>query len=77
MLIALGAGLVALGAVIAPIPGPGGLPVMLVGTVVLLRHSPRMRRHWVRARRRWPATFGPLDTLLRRAHRRKREAARS
>lgn len=67
----IGASLVVLGAVIAPLPGPGGLPVALVGTVVLLRHSPRMRRHWVKARRRWPGAVGPLDRLLRRRHRRK------
>lgn len=67
----IGGTLVVLGAVIAPLPGPGGLPVALVGTVVLLRHSARMRRHWVKARRRWPKAIGPLDRLLRRANRRK------
>lgn len=69
-----GVGLILLGVVIAPLPGPGGLPVALVGAVVLLRHSPRMRRHWVRARRRWPRIMGPLDQGLRRL-RRKRATA--
>lgn len=67
----IGASLVVLGAVIAPLPGPGGLPVALVGTVVLLRNSQRMRRHWVKARRRWPRVIDPLDRLLRRRHLRK------
>lgn len=75
--LAIGGCLVVLGAIIAPLPGPGGLPVALVGTVLLLRHSPRLRRHWVKARRRWPATIGPLDRLVRRAHRRKRQATQS
>jgi uncharacterized membrane protein YbaN (DUF454 family) len=68
-----GIGLVVLGVVIAPLPGPGGLPVVMVGAVVLLRHSPRMRRHWVRARKRWPRLMGPLDGILMRM-RRKRPA---
>jgi len=64
--VSAGIGLIVLGAVIAPLPGPGGLPVAMVGTVVVLRHSPRMRRHWVRARKRWPRAMGPLDGILRR-----------
>lgn len=71
----IGATLVVLGAIIAPLPGPGGLPVVLIGTVVLLRHSPRLRRRWVKARRRWPTAIGPLDALLRRSRRRNRQAA--
>lgn len=64
-----GLALVALGVAISPLPGPGGLPVVMVGTVVVLRHSPPMRRRWVRARKRWPRMFGPLDNLLRRLRR--------
>ena len=61
-----GIGLIVLGVLLAPLPGPGGLPVAMVGTVVLLRHSPRMRRTWVRTRRRWPRVMAPADALLRR-----------
>lgn len=71
----VGMGLVVLGVVIAPLPGPGGLPVALVGTVVLLKASPAMRRRWVRARKRWPGVVGPMDKLLRRRTLRKRMAA--
>lgn len=74
MFLTIGASLVVLGAIIAPLPGPGGLPVALVGTVVLLRHSPGLRRRWVKARRRWPGIIGRLDALMRRS-RRKRQTA--
>lgn len=66
-----GVGLIVLGVLLAPLPGPGGLPVAMIGTVVLLRHSPRMRRHWVRARKRWPRLMAPLDGVLRRIRRKR------
>lgn len=74
--VATGIALVALGVVIAPLPGPGGLPVVLVGTVVVLRNSPSMRRRWVRAKRRWPGLLGPADSLLRRLRRKGRPQTR-
>ncbi|MBC7952828.1 MAG: hypothetical protein H7Z12_13555 [Rhodospirillaceae bacterium] len=69
--VAGGIGLIVLGVVIAPLPGPGGLPVVMIGAVVLLRHSPRMRRNWVRARKRWPRVMGPLDSILTRIRRKR------
>ncbi len=74
-LIAGGIGLVALGAIISPIPGPGGLPVMLLGAVVILRNSQAMRRRWIKLRRRWPGAVGTFDSLMRGAARRRRKAA--
>ncbi len=67
--IAAGFVLVALGVALAPLPGPGGLPVAMVGAVVVLRHSPAMRRQWVRARRRWPRTLAPAEWVLRKLRR--------
>lgn len=67
--ITAGFALVALGVALAPLPGPGGLPVAMVGAVVVLRHSPAMRRRWVRARRRWPRMLAPADWILRRLRR--------
>lgn len=71
--VAGGMSLVVLGVLISPLPGPGGLPVALIGAVVVLRHSPRMRRRWVRATKRWPRAMGPLDGLLRRLRRFRRK----
>lgn len=72
LVIAGGFGLLALAVVVSPLPGPGGLPIALVGAAVLLKASPTMRRHWIKAKRRWPKAVAPVDRLLRR---RKRLAA--
>ncbi|MBI5165468.1 MAG: hypothetical protein HY985_16380 [Magnetospirillum sp.] len=74
--ISLGVSLVVLGVVIAPLPGPGGLPVILLGTVVLLRSSAGMKRRWVRARRRWPGALTALDNVVRRRKQPSRQVAR-
>lgn len=70
--LASGLTLVVLGIVIAPLPGPGGLPVILAGAVVMMRNSPTARRQWARAAKRWPGVFGPFDDALRRLRRRRR-----
>ncbi len=64
--IAAGVLLVVAGIIIAPLPGPGGVPVIMAGMLILLRHSPSMRRRWVRTRRRWPRAASPFDRVLRR-----------
>lgn len=74
--VASGIALVVLGILIAPLPGPGGIPVMLVGTVVVLKNSPSLRRRWARAAKRWPGFIGPVDNLLRRLRRRGRDQTR-
>jgi hypothetical protein len=62
--------IVALGILIVPLPGPFGLPVALVGVVILLRNSSAARRQFVRMRRRKPGWFAPFDRLVRGRKRR-------
>ena len=66
LLLALGAVLIVLGVLMAPIPGPLGLPVTLVGLVLVLRNSFRLRRLFIRVQRRHPRFVFPLRRLLRR-----------
>ena len=66
LLLALGAVLVLLGVMMAPIPGPLGLPVTLIGLVLVLRNSFRLRRLFIRVQRRHPRVIFPLRRLLRR-----------
>jgi hypothetical protein len=68
VLSALGAGVVGLGLVLMPLPGPFGLPVTLLGLVLLLKHSPAARRKFVRASLRHPRVLGPVRRLLRQRH---------
>lgn len=65
-LMALGVVLVLLGIAIAPLPGPGGLPVIVVGLMVLLRNSFWAKRQFVRFQRAHPKTVFPIRRLLRR-----------
>jgi hypothetical protein len=69
VLIGVGWTLVATGIAIAPLPGPGGVPVIAAGAYVLIRNSASARRFYVRAKRRWPGAIAPLDRTLRRRKR--------
>ncbi len=69
-LIGMGWTIVAAGILIAPLPGPFGLQVALVGVVILLRNSADARRLFVRMRRRKPGWFAAFDRYVRRRKRR-------
>lgn len=62
----LGGLVVVLGLVIAPLPGPMGLPVMVVGLMLILRNSFKARRQFVRFQMAHPKIARPLRRLLRR-----------
>jgi hypothetical protein len=65
-LMTLGAVLVLAGIAIAPLPGPGGLPVIVIGLMILLRNSFWAKRQFVRFQRAHPKTVFPIRRLLRR-----------
>ncbi len=65
-LVALGLAIVLLGVAIAPLPGPGGLPVIVVGLMILLRNSFWAKRQFVRFQHAYPKTVFPIRRLLRR-----------
>jgi hypothetical protein len=60
-----GAILIALGIVITPLPGPFGVPIILLGLAVLLRSSIWVKRQFVRLRAKHPKLLGPIRALLR------------
>jgi hypothetical protein len=66
VLVAVGAALTVLGVLMAPLPGPLGLPVTLIGLMLVLRNSFRARRAFIRFQRRHPRIIFPLRRLLRR-----------
>ena len=65
-LVTLGALVILAGIIIAPVPGPGGIPVIAVGLVVILRNSYKAKRLFVRSQRRWPRLLHPVRRLMRR-----------
>jgi hypothetical protein len=55
--------------VIAPLPGPGGVAAAAAGLVLILRHSPRSRRTFVRLSRRYPRVLMPVRRMLKQGFR--------
>ena len=62
----LGLAVIAVGILISPIPGPGGIPVIVIGLMIVLRHSFKARRQFVRVSRAHPRMTSPIRRLLRR-----------
>ncbi len=65
LMMGLGAVLVALGVVISPLPGPMGLPLMVLGLILMLRNSTWLKRQFMRQVRKHPRALGPVRALLR------------
>ena len=65
-MVLLGLAIIAAGIVISPLPGPGGIPVIVVGLMIVLRNSFKARRQFVRLQRAHPRMISPIRRLLRR-----------
>lgn len=66
LLLIVGGLVVLAGILIAPLPGPGGIPVIVVGLMIMLRNSFAARRHFVRFQRAHPKLIFPIRRLLRK-----------
>lgn len=66
LLLGLGGVLILGGIVIAPLPGPLGLPLTVIGLMIVLRNSFAARRQFVRLQRAQPKMVFPIRRLLRR-----------
>jgi len=66
--IVVGLAVVLLGLVGALLPGHLGVPVVVLGLIVVLRNSRTARKHFVRAQRRHPNIVYPLRRLMRGPH---------
>lgn len=54
------------GILIAPLPGPGGAPVIALGLILVLRSSYWAKRQFIRAQYARPRWIYPVRRLLRR-----------
>ena len=61
----LGVLLMVVGVVITPLPGPFGVPVILLGLIILLRSSMWVKRLFIRLVRAHPKLLRPLRAMLR------------
>ena len=66
LLVAIGLVLIVAGFLIAPRPGPLGVPLTVAGLMLVLRNSFRARKQFVRFQHAHPKLLFPLRRLLRR-----------
>ncbi len=66
LLIALGFLILLAGAVLTPLPGHVGLPLLVIGLMVVLRNSFQAKRRFIRWQRRHPKLIFPIRRLMRR-----------
>lgn len=66
LLLVLGLLIMAVGLVTTPLPGHLGLPILMVGLIIVLRNSFKARRRFVAIQRAHPKVVFPLRRLLRR-----------
>lgn len=66
LLLALGGVIMLVGLILAPLPGHVGLPMLVIGLMIVLRNSFAAKRHFVRMQRAHPKTVYPIRRLLRR-----------
>jgi hypothetical protein len=55
-----------LGILIAPLPGPGGVPVIALGLILVLRSSYWAKRQFIRAQHARPRYVYPFRRLMRK-----------
>ncbi|MBO9711551.1 hypothetical protein [Sphingomonas sp.] len=74
LLLLLGLLVIGVSPLVGIIPGPGGIFVFAAGLVLVLQNSGFARRHFARAKRRWPKFGHYADMALRRRSFRRRQA---
>jgi hypothetical protein len=66
LLLGLGGLIMLAGLVLAPLPGHVGLPLLVVGLMIVLRNSFAAKRQFVRIQRAHPKMVFPIRRLMRR-----------
>jgi hypothetical protein len=66
VLLATGWTLVIVGPLVGILPGPGGIPIVGAGLVLILSQSYTAKRVFVRLERRYPRFVGPLRRFISR-----------
>lgn len=66
LLLGLGGVVMAAGLVLAPLPGHIGLPLLVIGLMIVLRNSFKAKRQFVRIQRAHPKMVFPIRRLMRR-----------
>ena len=65
-LLALGWLIIITGLALGPIPGPGGIPIIAAGAVLVMSQSLAARRQFIRLQKRFPKLMGSIRRFLQR-----------
>lgn len=63
--------------IVGLLPGPGGIPLAIIGATLMLRYAKWTKRVYVRLKRRWPKQGRVADWGLRRASAKRRAGIRA
>jgi hypothetical protein len=66
LLLTLGGIIMLAGLILAPLPGHIGLPLLVIGLMIVLRNSFAAKRQFIRIQRAHPKTVFPIRRLMRR-----------
>jgi hypothetical protein len=66
LLLTLGGVIMLVGLILAPLPGHVGLPLLVIGLMIVLRNSFAAKRQFVRIQRAHPKMVFPIRRLMRR-----------
>src|SRR6516165_5109199 len=66
LLLTLGGVIMLVGLILAPLPGHIGLPLLVIGLMIVLRNSFAAKRQFVRIQRAHPKMVFPIRRLMRR-----------
>ena len=64
--IGFGTPIIIAGAVLTPLPGHLGLPLLVIGLMIVLRYSIQARKTFIRWQKRHPKLVFPIRRLMRR-----------
>ena len=65
-LLGLGWLIILIGLALGPIPGPGGIPIIALGSMLVLSQSLTARKQFVRLQKKHPKFMGPIRKLISR-----------
>ncbi|MDI1366322.1 MAG: hypothetical protein PSX79_15945 [bacterium] len=64
--ITFGSLIIIAGAILTPLPGHLGLPLLVIGLMIVLRYSIQARKQFIRWQKRHPKLVFPIRRLMRR-----------
>jgi len=71
LLLILGWLIILIGLALGPIPGPGGIPIIAAGSMLVLSQSLTARKQFVRLQKKHPKFMNPIRRLLSKRNKKK------